>query len=132
MHVGGDHFVAQFGKTLHQNQRMLLNQIGDHKPIIFLLDPDAREEMEGIVASFLTGPVVRPVIYPRVSIPVPTTGLRSGILLPPRLPVGVCRCGSLRRFCRGVVLPMAVCGRLEHRRGSDLSVATIHSNVCAI
>jgi hypothetical protein len=62
VHVGGDHFVALFGKNLHQHQRQLLQNIGDRKPLIFLLDSDAREEIEGIIHSFLMSPGQHPVL----------------------------------------------------------------------
>jgi hypothetical protein len=62
VHAGGDHFVAVFGKNCHFHQRMLLNSLDRSKTVIFLLDPDAREEMDGIVASFTEGIAARAVL----------------------------------------------------------------------
>lgn len=46
--IGGP-AVAIFGKTLGAGQQMLLQSTWAGKPIILLLDPDAREDMEGIL-----------------------------------------------------------------------------------
>lgn len=62
VHTGGDHFVALLGKSLSQHQRMLLLNIGERKPIIFLLDPGTREEVEGMIASITNAPGFHPVI----------------------------------------------------------------------
>jgi hypothetical protein len=66
VHVGGAHFVALFGKTLSQRQQLLLLNIGENKPIIFMLDGDAYEEMEGIIRSIIDAPGRHPVITVRL------------------------------------------------------------------
>lgn len=45
--------VAVLGKTLSPRQQMLLQHDWAGKPIILILDPDARDEMEGILASLV-------------------------------------------------------------------------------
>lgn len=47
--VVGDAGVALLGKSLSPYQAQLLMSTWERKPIIFILDPDAKSEMEGIV-----------------------------------------------------------------------------------
>lgn len=58
----GDHAVALLGKTLTLHQRALLQAYWKGKPVILLLDPDARLEMEGMIDLMLStgnNPVVQ-------------------------------------------------------------------------
>ncbi len=50
----GDHAVALLGKTMSMHQRALLQAYWQGKPVVLLLDPDAREEMTGIIDLLLT------------------------------------------------------------------------------
>lgn len=50
-HVVGDHSVAMLGKTLSFQQRSLLLSTWGDRPILLLLDPDAREQARGVVAE---------------------------------------------------------------------------------
>ncbi len=45
--------VAILGKTLSGRQQVLLRGAGEGKPLILILDPDAREEMEGILSELV-------------------------------------------------------------------------------
>jgi hypothetical protein len=58
--IGGP-AVAMFGKTLGQGQQLLLSTYWSGKPIILMLDPDARDEMEGILRE-LTTTTTSPII----------------------------------------------------------------------
>lgn len=58
--IGGP-AVAMFGKTLGQGQQLLLLQLWAGKPIVLLLDPDARDEMEGILRE-LTNASTSPIV----------------------------------------------------------------------
>ena len=57
----GDHAVALFGKEMSPQQMNLLVTHWPRKPIIMLLDPDAKEQMRGITRDLIasgTNPVV--------------------------------------------------------------------------
>jgi hypothetical protein len=62
VHVGGDHFVALFGKTLSPHQQLLLLSIGVGKPIIFLLDPGTRKDTQRMINAVIDSPGRHPVI----------------------------------------------------------------------
>lgn len=57
----GDAGVALLGKSLSHTQKQLLVATWDRKPIIFMLDPDAREESWGTIQDLMnlnTNPIV--------------------------------------------------------------------------
>lgn len=61
----GDAGVALLGKSLSPYQTQLLLSTWDRKPIIFILDPDAKKEMEGIVNDLRqTGAIVCEITLP--------------------------------------------------------------------
>lgn len=93
--IGGP-AVALFGKTMTQGQQILLQQAWAGKPIILLLDPDARDEMEGIIGELKNAgrqPII-PVFLPAGFDPadyahetgvnmIRAAAAESGINLPP-------------------------------------------------
>lgn len=64
-HPIGDHSVALLGKSLSAYQKEIILSEWANKPIVLLLDPDAREEMRGAVADLrASNAVVAEVMLP--------------------------------------------------------------------
>jgi hypothetical protein len=69
VHAVGDHAVAVLGKAISSTQRQRLLTTWRGKPILLLLDPDARREMEGMLAEMMHiqvsgGGAMFPVVLP--------------------------------------------------------------------
>jgi hypothetical protein len=61
-HAVGDFGLALLGKSMSQHQRMLLLQLAERTPIVILLDPEARDESQGVIDSIAMAPGQHPVI----------------------------------------------------------------------
>jgi DNA primase len=58
VHSVGDHAVALLGKSMAYQQYQLVLNHWEGKPVILILDPDAYDEMRGVVQNMLTNNVV--------------------------------------------------------------------------
>lgn len=58
VHVVGDHAVAILGKNMSRYQYLRILNTWPGKPVILILDPDAREEMRSTVADMRANDVV--------------------------------------------------------------------------